>query len=101
MGAGAVGCYYGGMLGRAGHEVSLVARAQHVDAVRRAGLFLEAQAFQAYVPVQASTDPAILNGAELVLFSVKSPDTEQTAAAMRPHLSGSARILTLQNGVDN
>ena len=35
MGAGAVGSYYGAMLARAGHEVTLVGRAQHVDAVRR------------------------------------------------------------------
>jgi len=38
MGAGAVGCYYGGMLARAGHDVTLIGRAQHVEAVRRSGL---------------------------------------------------------------
>src|SRR5918999_413875 len=37
MGAGAVGCYYGGMLARAGHDVTLIARAQHVEAVRHHG----------------------------------------------------------------
>ena len=31
MGAGAVGCYYGGILARAGHDVTLIARAQHVE----------------------------------------------------------------------
>ena len=29
MGAGAVGCYFGGMLARAGHHVTLIARPQH------------------------------------------------------------------------
>eukprot|EP01031_Cornospumella_fuschlensis_P004689 gene4689-5873_t len=38
MGAGAVGCYYGGMLARAGHEVVLIARPQHVEAIERDGL---------------------------------------------------------------
>lgn len=38
MGAGAVGCYYGGMLARAGHAVTLIGRPQHVDAVSRHGL---------------------------------------------------------------
>jgi len=44
MGAGAVGCYYGGMLARAGHDVMLIARPQHVEAVRRSGLRLQTDA---------------------------------------------------------
>ena len=46
MGAGAVGCYYGGMLARSGHDVTLIGRAQHVEAVRRGGLLLETKEFQ-------------------------------------------------------
>ena len=38
MGAGAVGCYFGGMLARAGHQVVLIARPQHVAAIERDGL---------------------------------------------------------------
>ena len=41
MGAGAVGCYYGGMLARGGHEVVLIARQQHVDAIASVGLRLQ------------------------------------------------------------
>src|SRR2546430_13922373 len=36
-----VGCYYGGMLARAGHDVTLIARAQHVEAVQKRGLRME------------------------------------------------------------
>src|SRR5690606_29879981 len=101
MGAGAVGCYYGGMLARAGHEVTLVGRPQHVEAVRRAGLRLQTQAFDERVPVQASTGAEGVRGAELVLFAVKSPDTEAAGATLAPFLERDAAILTLQNGVDN
>ena len=101
MGAGAVGCYYGGMLARAGNEVTLIGRAQHVEAVRRAGLRLDTQAFQANVPVQASTEAAAVRGAKLVLFCVKSPDTEAAGGAMAAHLERDALVLSLQNGVDN
>jgi 2-dehydropantoate 2-reductase len=101
MGAGAVGCYYGAMLARAGHEVSLVARAQHVEAVLRHGLRLETKAFDVHVPVRASAEPAVLQGADLVLFSVKSTDTESAGRAMAPYLGADASILSLQNGVDN
>ena len=56
VGAGAVGCYFGGMLARAGVPVTLIGRAAHVDAIRRDGLFLERSDFQGYVPVAASTE---------------------------------------------
>jgi len=101
MGAGAVGCYYGGMLARAGHAVVLVGRAQHVDAVRRGGLRMQTNAFDAHVPMQASTTPDAVRGAALVLFAVKSPDTEAAGKALAPYLERDAAILTLQNGVDN
>jgi len=101
MGAGGVGCYYGAMLARAGRKVALVGRAQHVDAVRRSGLRLEMEGSQLTVPVEASTAPEAVRGAELVLFSVKSPDTEAAGKAMAPYLGRDTAILTLQNGVDN
>jgi 2-dehydropantoate 2-reductase len=101
MGAGAVGSYYGAMLARAGHAVTLVARPQHVEAVRRSGLRLETKAFDEHVRLQASADPASVRGAGVVLFCVKSPDTEAAGEAIAPHLEHDAAVLTLQNGVDN
>jgi len=101
MGAGAVGCYYGAMLARAGHDVALIGRAQHVEAVRRSGLRLQTSTFDTSVPMRASEDPSAARGAKLVLFSVKSPDTERAGAALAPHLEPDAAVLSLQNGVDN
>jgi 2-dehydropantoate 2-reductase len=101
MGAGAVGCYFAGMLARAGHEVVLVGRPQHVQAFNTKGLRLEAKTFDDTIAVQASTDPAIVAGADLVLFCVKSPDTETAGAQLRPHLAPDTLVLTLQNGTDN
>lgn len=101
MGAGAVGCYYGAMLARAGHEVVLIGRPAHVEAVQARGLRLEAQSFDEHVPMAASTEPDAVRGADLVLFCVKSTDTEAAAAQIAPHLAPGALVLTLQNGVDN
>ena len=42
-----------------------------------------------------------MRGAELVLFSVKSTDTEAAGKVLAPYVEGDAAILTLQNGVDN
>ncbi len=101
MGAGAVGCYYGGMLARAGHDVVLIGRQLHVEAVRRDGLLMDTQTFRAHVPMQAATGCDGLRGAKLVLCCVKSTDTETAAAEMAPYLDAGASILSLQNGVDN
>ena len=101
MGAGAVGCYYGAMLARAGHSVILIGRSAVVDAIRRDGLLLESSEFSGRVVVQADTSPAAVKGAELVLFCVKSADTESAGAAIASHLSPQASVLSFQNGVDN
>jgi 2-dehydropantoate 2-reductase len=101
MGAGAVGCYYGFKLARAGHDVVLIGRPQHVEAIERQGLRLETQTFDERVSVSASTDAGAVRGAQLVLFCVKSTDTESGAAAIKPHLAPDALVLSLQNGVEN
>ena len=101
LGAGAVGCYYGGMLARAGHAVTLIGRPVHVEAFRKSGLHFEGLTFDEQVPVEASTDAAAVRGARLVLFCVKSTDTEQAAAQIAPHLDADAIVVNLQNGVDN
>ena len=101
MGAGAVGCYYGGMLARGGHEVVLIGRPQHVAAIRRDGLLLDTQSFREHVRLQAVTDASGIEGAQVVLCCVKSTDTEIAGAQMKPHLAPGAVVLSLQNGYDN
>lgn len=101
MGAGAVGSFYGAMLARAGHEVTLIGRPAHVQAIQREGLRLEMAQQMHTVQLQASSDPAAIGGAELVLCCVKSGDTEAAARQMAPHLKASTLLMSLQNGVDN
>jgi 2-dehydropantoate 2-reductase len=101
MGAGAVGCYFGGMLARAGAPVTLIGRRAHVEAVARDGLCFDSVHFQEHVAVGASTKPDAARDAELVLFCVKTPDTEDAARSLVPHLKAGAILLSLQNGVDN
>ena len=101
MGAGAVGCYYGGMLARAGHDVTLIARPLHVAAIAQNGLRLQTAAFDEQVRLAASSEASAVQGASLVLFCVKSLDTESAGAQIAPYLAPDALVLCLQNGVDN
>jgi 2-dehydropantoate 2-reductase len=101
VGAGAVGCYYGGMLARAGHDVTLIGRPRHVEAIERQGLRLETQTFDERIRVSASSEGSAVRSAQLVLLCVKSTDTESAAAIIKPHLAPDALVLSLQNGVEN
>ena len=101
LGAGAVGCYYGGMLARSGHAVTLIGRPVHVEAVKDRGLRFEGLRFDDTLRLEASTEAAAVRGCKLVLFCVKSTDTETAAAQMAPHLDADALVMNLQNGVDN
>lgn len=101
MGAGAVGCYYGAVLAKAGHAVTLIGRPALAAAVAERGLALETAAGREAIPLRAATDAGAVAGAEIVFVCVKSGDTETAGRAMLAHLAPEAVILSLQNGVDN
>lgn len=101
MGAGALGCYFGGVLARAGAAVTLIGRPALADAVRRNGLLFESAGKTDTIRLDATTQPDGVRDATLVLICVKSADTEAAAAAIAPHLGPDAVLLSLQNGVGN
>jgi len=101
VGAGAVGSFYGAMLARAGHKVTLIGRAPHVQAIAERGLHLHMNGQTHAVSLAASTDLAAVAGADLVLFCVKSPDTDAVSRQLAPLLKPDALVMSLQNGVDN
>jgi 2-dehydropantoate 2-reductase len=101
MGAGAVGCYFGGMLARAGAPVCLIGRASHVEAMSRDGLRLSSLHGQYQIPISASTSASAAEAANLVLLCVKTLDTEEAVWSLAPHLAPGAVLASLQNGVDN
>jgi 2-dehydropantoate 2-reductase len=100
VGAGAVGCYFGGLLSRAGAPVVLIGRPAFVKAVRDADLLIETAQFQARVPVEASSEISAVRSADVVLFCVKTTGNA-VAKELAPLLSSHAVVVSLQNGVDN
>ncbi|MBI4499620.1 MAG: 2-dehydropantoate 2-reductase [Gemmatimonadetes bacterium] len=101
VGAGAVGCYFGGLLARAGAPVTLVGRPAQVGAITNEGLKLDTLGGHSVVRVRASTEISAARSARVVLVCVKTPDTEPAAIALAPHLGPDSVVLSLQNGVDN
>jgi 2-dehydropantoate 2-reductase len=101
MGAGALGCYFGGRLAQSGAKVTLIARQSHVDAIKRDGLILESGGTKTAIPLDATTEPSGVRDASLVLVCVKSADTESAAKAIAPHLAKHAILVSLQNSIGN
>lgn len=101
VGAGAVGCFFGAMLARSGHPVTLIGRAGHVKAIKANRLQLRMNGKLEEIAIAASTDLGAVRDADLVLFCVKSTDTDLVARAIAPFLKDGAMVLSLQNGVDN
>ena len=102
MGAGGVGGYFGGLLARAGHNVTFIARGPHLEAIRSNGLRVESGNDGVFtVPGRATDDPASVGPQELVLFAVKMYDNDDAIHAIAPMVGPETIVLTLQNGIDN
>ena len=101
MGAGAVGCFFGSRLARAGVPVTLVARAAHAEAIARDGLEIDSVEGAGRVAMTATTDVSALADCDAVLVAVKTPATEATAAHLGSVVPHDALLVSLQNGVDN
>jgi 2-dehydropantoate 2-reductase len=102
MGSGGTGGYFGGLLARAGEDVTFVARGAHLRALRSGGLAVRSRLVGDFtIPARATDDPAEGAPADLVLFCVKAYDTESAAAALRPAVGPDTVILPVQNGIDS
>jgi len=104
-GAGSIGCFVGGLLAAAGRDVALLARPRIIEEIEANGLRLTGfdglDRKVAASQLHLSDDPAILNGAGVVLVTVKSVDSADIADVIAEHASSGAIIVSLQNGVGN
>jgi 2-dehydropantoate 2-reductase len=100
-GAGAVGGLIAGRLARSGHEVSVVARGAHLEAIRARGLRLRdgpSGAVEARA-VRAEDDPLLLGPQDYVIVSVKAQNLPEVAERIAPLVEADTSIITAMNGV--
>jgi 2-dehydropantoate 2-reductase len=101
MGTGGVGGYYGGLLAQQGNEVTFIARGAHLYAIRHEGLKVKSVHGDFTVfPANATEDPAKVEPVDLVLFCVKTYNTDEAAEAIRPVIGPQTVVMSLQNGID-
>jgi len=101
VGAGGIGGYYGALLAHGGHDVAFIARGAHLEALQQRGLTVRTPGGESTILVNAVADTERLAPVDLVLFCVKSYDTELAAPALVPLMARDTAVVTLQNGIDN
>ena len=102
IGAGGVGGYFGGLLARAGHEVTFVARGAHLQIIKENGLRVESQLDGTFtVQGNVTDDPSEVGEQDLVIFSVKMYHNSDAVDSLAPLIGPETVVLTLQNGIDN
>ncbi|MFZ5961699.1 ketopantoate reductase family protein [Thalassococcus sp. BH17M4-6] len=101
MATGGIGGYLAVKLTEAGHEVATIARGAHLDAIRQAGLTLDAPDGSATVhPWKATDDPAEVGPVDAIIFGVKGDTLESAAEACRPMLGPETVVVPFLNGVE-
>ena len=100
VGAGAIGGMMAARLGQAGHEMSVIARGAHLDAILTDGLrYIEGDDEIVVKDLVATADMDEIRGQDLVLLGVKAHQIEPIAAKLMPMLGDDGVIVTLQNGI--
>ncbi|MEU8221998.1 2-dehydropantoate 2-reductase [Kribbella sp. NPDC048915] len=100
VGAGGVGGYFGARLAAAGQDVAFVARGKHLEAITADGLVVHSPAGDLQLPVQATSDPAVIGVVDYVLICVKTWQLPEAIESIRPLVGPDTAIVTVQNGVE-
>jgi len=102
MGTGGTGGFFGGLLARAGEDVIFIARGAHVEAIRAHGLRVKSRlAGDFALGVKATSAPREVGPVELILFCVKTYDTDRAVEQMRPLVGPDTMVLSVQNGIES
>jgi len=100
FGAGGVGGYFGGLLARAGHEVTFIARGAHLKAMQEHGLTIKSPYGDFSLPVQVTDRIDEVGIVDYVIVAVKHYHLQDAVSDLKPLVSRQTTIIPLLNGVD-
>jgi len=99
FGAGAVGGHFAAQLAASGHEVSVIARGAHLEAIRRNGLTLLKGAQRIVGRVRAAEEPREIGPVDYVLVTLKATGLAVLADRVGPLLGKDTAVVFAQNGI--
>ncbi|OFV67069.1 MAG: 2-dehydropantoate 2-reductase [Candidatus Syntrophoarchaeum butanivorans] len=102
MGAGALGCAFGGMLADGGYEVVLIGRERYMRPIKERGLKITGIWGKRIIrDVVTASKPEQEHRPDVVLLTTKSFDTERAVMDLKPVISRDTIVISLQNGIGN
>lgn len=101
VGTGGVGGYFGGLLARAGQDVTFLARGEHLKAIRERGLLVRSTSHGEFTisPARAEEDPARVGAVDYVVVAVKTYHLDSVAPRLAPLVGPETAVIPLLNGV--
>jgi len=101
IGAGAVGCAFASFFERAGYPVSLVARGDNLDEIRKNGIEISENGEKSVSRVNATDTPETVGPVDVLIISTKTFDLKSACLSAKPLLKGGTIALCFQNGLGN
>ena len=99
VGAGAIGGLIGARLAHAGHDVGLVARGAHLEAIRAKGLQLVSPSGKITVFPRAAQRPAELGRVDVVFVTLKAHSLPEIAEEIPALFGAGTAVVTAMNGL--
>jgi len=101
-GVGGVGGYFGGKLAKAGHNVSMIARGEHLKAIQENGLEVESVKGNFKIkPKVATSEVSEVSKPDLIILGIKSWQIPSVSRELKAIIGNNSIVLPLQNGADN
>jgi 2-dehydropantoate 2-reductase len=98
-GAGAIGGYLAVELALSGHEVCVIARGAHLEAIRARGLTLRIQGQEKIAKMAADSNPRVFGPQDVVICALKAHQAFESAASFAPLLGPDTSVVTAMNGI--
>ena len=101
FGTGAVGGYYGGVLVKAGFDVTFIARRKNYETLKKNGLTLIRNGKKEIIPINVVEACHGMSCFDYILICVKSKDTKSASESIKNIVGPNTTVASFQNGVEN
>ena len=100
LGAGAMGCLFGGLLAEKGLKVTLIdVWKEHIDAINKNGLKMDGFGGDRFIKISATNDPKSISPVDVVIVMCKATALEQALTNAKSIVGDKTVLMSFQNGI--
>ena len=100
LGAGAMGCLFGGLMAEKGLDVVLIdVWKEHVDAINKNGLKMDGHGGDRFIKIKATTDPSTLKPVDAIIIMCKATALKTALTNSKNIIGGNTVLMSFQNGI--